>query len=392
MTEPTKEPGMLDPQLFEVLLNESPEIFLLVDKDSFRILQVYGPAEVVIQHSTEELAGKPLGVLRPAGNCRYVTLGPELFEEGFWPEVAIAGKKQEYIFCSVWVKALPKRPGQYLFRIGNVTALVQMQQQLQQAHLSLQQTYRQLAEQKKISSEQVGHRALALLAAGLAHEVNNPLAVAISGLSQMLQACEAYSRRGERINVQEAHQVLSETNSSLKRIAEIVSKLRELEYWPSIGSLELTGWLQHRPWLKDIKILCPEKLAVNTDALALERALNRVVENARQVASNHEKITLEVIEHREDIHIIVTDDGPGFTAQVAEKAFDPFFTTKKPGEGLGLGLFLARHAIEKICGRMEIDLSCRAGAKVLLIFPRDCREKIKTAEHVSYESFRCKTK
>jgi signal transduction histidine kinase len=392
MTEPKKEPQLSGSQLLEVLLKKSPEVFLLVDQSNFHILQVYGPAERVLLRPPAELEGKPLAVLRPAGESRYVMLGPEMFGEGYWPEVALGGKDQELIFCSVWVTAFPGVPGQYLFRMSNISAYVQMQRQLEQVHISLQQAYKQLAEQKKVSSEKGESRALTLLAAGLAHEVNNPLAVAISGLSQMLQTCDAYSRQGEPINVQEAHQVFSEINSSLKRIADVVSKLRELEYRPSVGSLELIGWLRHRPWLQGVRITCPEKILVNTDALALERALSRVVENSRQVASSPEKITLEVLEQDQDIHLVVTDDGPGFSPRVAEWAFDPFFTTKRPGEGLGLGLFLARQALEIMGGRMEIDLSFRGGAKVLLIIPRDSREKIKTAEQVCYESFRCKTK
>ena len=69
------------------------------------------------------------------------------------------------------------------------------------------------------------------------------------------------------------------------------------------------------------------------------------------------------------LSITVRDRGSGMTPEVLARAGEPFFTTKPPGQGLGLGLFLARSLAEQLGGRCSIDSSPSRGTTARMILP-----------------------
>ncbi len=100
---------------------------------------------------------------------------------------------------------------------------------------------------------------------------------------------------------------------------------------------------------------------------ALGEALQSVIENARQAAGAG-AVSLAA-EWQDGVLIIrVIDTGPGMSAATLARATDPFFTSKPVGEGMGLGLFLARALVERMGGQLQIESAPDAGCTVSLTF------------------------
>jgi len=104
---------------------------------------------------------------------------------------------------------------------------------------------------------------------------------------------------------------------------------------------------------------------------ALAQALQGIVRNAQQASPPDQPVVVRARREGGEQVFEVQDRGPGMDAGVAARAGEPFFTTKRPGEGMGLGLFLARTTAEQLGGRVEIDSEVGRGTLVRLVVPCD---------------------
>jgi signal transduction histidine kinase len=102
-----------------------------------------------------------------------------------------------------------------------------------------------------------------------------------------------------------------------------------------------------------------QNLKAAIDAAALETVLITVCENAQQAGAS--LIQIEATAKARDIHIALSDNGPGIAAGDRERLFEPFFTTHRADGGTGLGLSIARALVEAHKGRLEL-LDSEAGA------------------------------
>jgi two-component system sensor histidine kinase RegB len=69
------------------------------------------------------------------------------------------------------------------------------------------------------------------------------------------------------------------------------------------------------------------------------------------------------------VRLIIRDQGPGMPSEVLARAGEPFFTTKQPGQGMGLGLFLARSVIERLGGTLDIHSHPGEGTQAVVVLP-----------------------
>jgi len=212
------------------------------------------------------------------------------------------------------------------------------------------------------------------LAAGVAHEVGNPLS-AVRGYLDLLanglepdEEAEVLSRSQkelERIH-DTIRGLLTYARSSDDAPRQVVSARRVLE-----DTLEL---VRGHPSVQGVDLEVepgPEPL-VEAQPGRLKQVLMNLVLNAAQAmagrADARVRIAIEVAAER--VAFRVSDTGPGVSPELAETIFDPFFTTKPPGEGTGLGLAVSRALMEGMGGDLTLSDSAGAGACFVAWLPR----------------------
>jgi signal transduction histidine kinase len=231
--------------------------------------------------------------------------------------------------------------------------------------------------------------ALGFLTAGIAHEVNNPLAFIRANLAQLEKlACELNAPGvGDRLAppvrglVAEAAEVVADTQEGVDRIAQLVARLRsfarsepESETQAQLVSLARvaeSAVAMASVGLPEGAIRCrlapaPPVRAVEGELVQI--ALNLLV-NAVQASPGVPDVEVEVREAEAGVVLQVRDRGCGLGPEVLPRVFDPFFTTKPPGVGTGLGLSLSYDLARRNDGRLEAANRPDGGAEFTLWLP-----------------------
>lgn len=273
---------------------------------------------------------------------------------------------------------------------------------------------RALAELKQAQTMLVQREKLAVLGqmtAGVAHEINNPLAFVtsneailqrdfeellgfVNAIGELLddptrlppatrnQILERAKKAELPILAESIPRKLRDNLEGLSRIRSIVRDLRaqtrldEAE-WKSCdlvpGLAATVRFLG--PVCRDYGVVIEthfEDLGlVNCSPAALNQAVSIVLTNAVQASASGQHVSLSLQSQANDVVIEISDHGTGMTAAHLGRVFEPFFTTKAVGEGMGLGLGIARQVLEHHHGRIEIDSAVGEGTRVRLIFPRN---------------------
>lgn len=215
--------------------------------------------------------------------------------------------------------------------------------------------------------------ALAELAAGAGHEINNPLAV-ISGVAQRLARTEPDPDRGKS---------LQSVISQAQRIAGIVRDLMQFARPPQpqprrAGASELMTAVRDEltPFAveKGVKLelgSMPGGAYVRCDVGQMKHALAAVVRNAIEAAGSDGKVRVACSDaHDEAIEFSVEDSGPGLSAAAAEHCFDPFYCGRSAGRGRGLGLPTAWQFVRQNGGDLRHEPNASGPTRFVLSVPR----------------------
>jgi signal transduction histidine kinase len=214
--------------------------------------------------------------------------------------------------------------------------------------------------------------ALGELAAGVAHEIGNPLS-AISGYAQML-------RKG-KIDDGTRQEFIVEIEKETEFIERIITDLLDFSR-PSTGgphAVDLEEALDaaiktasaHKAFknvsvARDFKQNIPPVLANRKEIMQV--AINLVM-NAAQAMPGGGEISITATHMDDYAAFSVADQGPGVPDHLKDKIFDPFFTTKPTGVGTGLGLSICYRIIEKLGGRISYSLRPGGGAMFMVTLP-----------------------
>ncbi len=236
-------------------------------------------------------------------------------------------------------------------------------ERLEEANLALAQAQEDLIRSARLAS--VGQ-----LAAGIAHEVGNPLA-AVVGYVDLLQAEWTTLEQG---GSELGRDLLVRTSKELDRIHHILRDLIDYarpshegrgEAFVEQTLRETLSTLGYQPGFRDLEVeleLEPELPVVAIEPGKLHQVLVNLLLNATDAMDGQGRISVRARRVDDSVVLCVHDSGPGMTPEVMEHLFEPFFTTKPPGSGVGLGLATSQSIVQSIGGAMRAGNHPNGGA------------------------------
>jgi PAS domain S-box-containing protein len=236
----------------------------------------------------------------------------------------------------------------------------------------LEESQAQLLQAEKIAS-------LGRLSAGVAHEINNPLA-GILIYAELLQR--------EMDSEVQGKQFVEEIINQTIRCQQIVNRLLEFSRH-SLGErthVDLNNIVDrcvelilHQALFHNIQVvrdLDPELPRFMGDTGQLQQVLTNLLINAADALQGQGNITISTrpSPERDGVSLIFSDTGPGIPAEIQDKIFEPFFTTKPVGKGTGLGLSIVYSVIQRHGGTIDVDSKPGAGTTFTIRLPMDFEE------------------
>ncbi len=281
------------------------------------------------------------------------------------------------------------------------------QNELQQRHAELRQAYLRLngAQEKLLQSEKMA--SIGQLAAGVAHEINNPIGYVHSNLGSLQEylrslftVIEAYERAlrapdpkalipeiddiRDRLDIdfisRDLPQLMAESREGIERVTRIVRDLKDFSYSGRDESWKLVDL--HAGLESTINIIWNElkyKATLQREfgqlplVECLPSELNQVymnlLLNAGHAIAERGTITVRTGQEGDQVWVEFEDTGGGISPELRQRIFDPFFTTKPVGSGTGLGLSISYNIINKHHGRIDVDSTPGEGARFRVVLP-----------------------
>lgn len=289
--------------------------------------------------------------------------------------------------------------GLLLERRKNEKELNSNYKQLQELYVEMQNTQAQLLQQAKLAS-------IGQLAAGVAHEINNPIAFIISNtgilnnyikhIKEVFYDLTAYfadsptakthwdelsSNKNLPFIMSDIEEILKESLEGLERVREIVADLKSFSHMDEaeLQDADINHCIDvtlKMIW-NELKYKCVVmkhygKLpTLRCYARQLNQVFMNLLVNASQaIIGNQGEITITTQFVDNAIQVIIQDNGEGIPAEYLEKLFEPFFTTKPVGTGTGLGLAISYNIVKKHSGEILVESPGRGkGTKFTVILP-----------------------
>ena len=244
------------------------------------------------------------------------------------------------------------QPLEYLLNLIDISDIKKVEAQLEEQRLRAVRTSKMAA--------------LGEMAGGVAHEINNPLAIISGRLAQINRILDK-----EPLDRQGADKHLKSIAQTVTRIASIVKGLRafsrtgdeepfeEFSINKSISDTLSLGGERLRSEGVDIRWQPSADFTVKARTVQISQILLNLVNNARDalrdIAKGEKWLLIETRQHESVVEIAVSDSGPGISKENLEKIWQPFFTTRPVGAGTGLGLSISLGLARENGGELMLD-------------------------------------
>jgi PAS domain S-box-containing protein len=344
---------------YRALFDSASEAILIVDLETLDILEANKASEYFIEPRCEGQPSRSLADLCPS----------------------LAGKPNSLLETKRMVDDLFRASNEFtITRPNGMAVLCEGSSSMVEysKRPALQISIREITERKKLEqqfrqTEKLS--ALGRLIAGVAHELNNPLAV-ITGFAQML----ARQNNGNGQGKEECMTILRESERAAKIVRNLLTLARPRD--PQMVPVDLNqlvteavGAQQTAVFSAQVEIhlsLEPNLPKTMADPHQIEQVLTNLLINSIQATSSQNgprRIEVSTEKNCTNLYITVADTGPGIAPEVLGKIFDPFFTTKAPGQGTGLGLAISHSIIEEHRGRISVKTEVGRGATFRVELP-----------------------
>ncbi|MGH7375893.1 MAG: sensor histidine kinase [Candidatus Methylomirabilales bacterium] len=239
-------------------------------------------------------------------------------------------------------------------------------EEVQRSYEELKQSQHLLVRQEKLAS-------LGRLAAGLAHELNNPLS-SVAGFAEALQRRAGGEGVADQPGATEFQEYLTMIQAEVSRAAAIVRRLLDFarQRAPAFGPIDLQGvvaeavsFVERQASLANQRITVapfPEAYEVLGDPQMLQQVFLNLLTNALDAIEGDGEIRIAARRQEEAVgrglgraSVAVSDNGSGISPENLARVFDPFFTTKEVGKGTGLGLAICQSIVEQHGGTIEVQ-------------------------------------
>ena len=259
---------------------------------------------------------------------------------------------------------LLKRVGNHLAQLNDALRenKADLEARIQERTRELQESQAHVLHQEKMA-------AFGLLAAGIAHEVGNPL-TSISALVQMLQRrdCDNYTREKLALVGGELSRIQTTLRELVNFSRPALCERTRLAISDILGdALNIAKYYKRTKGRKIAALVAPDLPVLWGVRDQLVQALLHLVLKAIDATESGGSIELEAKQEDRDVVIEVRDNGCGIHSEHAAKLFQPYFTTKK--QGTGLGLFVTRNLVAAHGGLVEFDSQCRDGTTFRVRLP-----------------------
>ncbi len=358
-------------------------------------------AQQAFGYTEEEILGRPLTVLMPEryheahkqGVQRFLTTGEAhaigktmelnaLRKDGsdFPIELSLSTwYSRENLFFSAILRDITERKRAEQQLKEAFEELKRSQEALEERNRELKDTLDQLAEAQEKLLHAGRMASLGVLVAGVAHEINNPLAAVLQSVNTAIE--RASKLQPEEISTRIC-KPLVRSRENAERIQRIVQDLRAFARAERVQgqitdvqneietALQMLNEQAERRNVKLVVQYGPVKY-IEAPPTRLDQILVNIIQNAIQASPDG--ATIEVMTGRTEgednrAWIKIRDYGSGMSPEVKARIFDPFFTTKPVGEGTGLGLWICQAIVHSLGGSIEVETEPGVGTTFTLLF------------------------
>ena len=252
----------------------------------------------------------------------------------------------------------------------------------------LEQTQSQLIEAEKMAS-------LGSLVAGISHEVNTPLGVAVTAASHLNQHTREFKHRYEQGKLTKSEfdlymETTTETTdiilSNLNRASTLIQSFKQIAVDQSSDTKVVFNLKQHlemlitslRPSFKNLPIdisIAGDDIDIDSYPGLFNQVVTNLIMNSIKHGlseSQHGKISIVIDSSHDLVKITIEDNGVGIPDDIKNKVFDPFFTTQRGTGGSGLGLNIVYNLVkQKLGGNIHVEDNIPQGARIIVSFPQN---------------------
>lgn len=257
-----------------------------------------------------------------------------------------------------------------------------LNRKLRRAVVAVRKVGRKRNEAVKLAEETAKLASIGVMAAGITHEINQPLnTIRLSADGIIL-----WSEQNPGGVPEFLLNLIKEVSGGSKRISNIVEHMRSFWVTPTQKiqvKIELNKALQDALELITRQIknhqieldlqLYQKSLPLLGDSVQLQQIINNLVINAIYALDEVERADkkISVVTRQDDNCIIleVRDNGPGLPTESQDQLFDPFYSTRNPGKGMGLGLAIVKMFVDRLNGKIEVCNNENAGSTFTVYFP-----------------------